>query len=193
MLSDEIYDSLVYEGEHASPAVFPGMLERTIYVNGFSKSYAMTGWRLGYAMAPADLIVEMNKIQQASTSCVAGFVQAAGLAALRGPQDFVSKMREEFRKRRDVIVKDLNTIDGIDCLKPEGAFYVFPSVKKLGVKSLELCEALLREKGVAAVPGIGFGPYGEGHLRLSYATSMDNIKLACSLIREFVDQIRSRK
>jgi aspartate aminotransferase len=188
ILSDEIYDCLVYEGEQGSPMKFPGMAERTIYVNGFSKAYAMTGWRLGYAVAPANLIVEMSKIQEASTSCVAGFVQAAGIAALRGPQDFIISMREEYRRRRDNIVKWLNEIDGIDCPTPEGAFYVFPSIKKLGLPSLKFCEELLREKFVAAVPGSGFGPYGEGHIRLSYATSMDKIKLAVDLIREFVEE-----
>ena len=188
VISDEIYDPLVYEGEQVSPMTFPGMPERTIYVNGFSKAYAMTGWRLWYAVAPADMIVEMSKIQEASTSCVAGFVQAAGIAALRGPQNFVSEMREEYRRRRDKIVNWLNSIDGIECPKPDGAFYVFPSIKKLGVPSLKFCEELLREKFVATVPGSGFGPYGEGHFRLSYATSLDNIKIAVDLIHDFVEK-----
>lgn len=189
VLSDEIYDCLVYEGKHASVLSLPNMAERTIYVNGFSKAYAMTGWRLGYAVAPVELIAQMNKVQQASTSCVAGFVQAAGVAALRGPQDSVGKMRDEYRKRREVIVKGLNSIEGFECTKPAGAFYAFPSIKKLGVSSLNLCEFLLREAGVAAVQGSGFGPHGEGHVRFSYATSMENIKKAIDRTKEAVKRL----
>jgi len=188
VLSDEIYDCLVYDGTHTSIMSFPGMEERTIYVNGFSKAYAMTGWRLGYAVAPYELITEMDKVQQASTSCVAGFVQAAGIAALRGPQDFVVKMREEYSKRREVIVDGLNSIDGIKCSKPAGAFYVFPNIEKLGKSSLDFCELLLKEAGVAAVPGSGFGPYGEGHVRFSYATSMEDIKKAIELVKGVVEK-----
>lgn len=193
ILSDDIYDVLVYEGEQANPATFPGMAERTICINGFSKAYAMTGWRIGYAVAPAELIVEMGKIQEASTTCVTGFVQAAAITALRGPQNFIAEMRDEYRRRRDELVKSLNTIEGIECLKPSGAFYVFPSIKKLGLTSFEFCEAMLKNKGVAAVPGSGFGPGGEGHVRLSYATSMDNIRQAVKLIREFVEERRTRR
>ena len=176
ILSDEIYDCLVYEGKHVSVMSLPNTAERTIYINGFSKAYAMTGWRLGYAVAPVELIAEINKIQQASTTCAAGFVQAAGVAALRGPQDCVREMRDEYRKRRDVIVNGLNSIDEFECIKPAGAFYAFPRIKKPGISSLDFCEFLLREAGVAAVPGSGFGPYGEGHARFSYATSIQNIQ-----------------
>jgi len=189
VLSDEIYDCLTYNGNHTSIMSFPGMDERTIYVNGFSKAYAMTGWRLGYAVAPYDLIAEMDKVQQASTSCVAGFVQAAGIAALQGPQDFVVKMREEYVKRRDVIVDGLSSIDGIECGKPAGAFYAFPNIEKLGKSSLQFCELLLKEAGVAAVPGSGFGPYGEGHVRFSYATSMENIKKAIERVKSVVKNL----
>ena len=182
VLSDEIYDCLVYEGKHASVMSLRDTAERTIYINGFSKAYAMTGWRLGYAVAPVELIAEINKVQQASTTCVAEFVQAAGIAALNGPQDCVREMRDEFRKRRDVIVKGLNSIDGLECGKPEGAFYTFPSIKKSGLSSLDFCEFMLREAGVAAVPGIGFGPYGEGYVRFSYATSIQNIQRALNRI-----------
>jgi aspartate/methionine/tyrosine aminotransferase len=178
VLSDEIYDCLTYEGEKMSIASMPNMHERTIYVNGFSKAYAMTGWRLGYSVAPIELTQEIIKIQQASTSCAAAFVQAAGVAALRGPQDCVNEMREEYLKRRDVIVDGLNLIDGFNCIKPKGAFYVFPSIEELGMKSAELCERILKDAGVASVPGSEFGPYGEHHLRFSYATSMQNIKSA---------------
>jgi aspartate aminotransferase len=190
VLSDEIYDCLVYEGEHASILSFPNMTERTIYVNGFSKAYSMTGWRLGYGIAPAELITEMTKIQEASTSSATSFVQAAGIAALRGPQEFTRKMRDEYRKRRDVIVKGLSSIKGISCTKPGGAFYAFPNIKRLGVDSLEFCEILLREAGVAAVPGSGFGPYGEGHVRFSYATSMENIKEAIERVKKVAEDIR---
>ncbi|MEM3453176.1 MAG: pyridoxal phosphate-dependent aminotransferase [Candidatus Hadarchaeum sp.] len=193
ILSDDIYNVLVYEGEQGNPLKFPGMAERTISINGFSKAYAMTGWRIGYAVAPADFIVEMAKIQEASTSCTASFVQVAAITALKGPQDFVAEMRAEYRRRRDVLVEGLNEIDGIDCLKPQGAFYVFPNIEKLGMSSFEFCELLLKSKGVAAVPGSGFGPGGEGHVRLSYATSMENIKLAIELIKEFVEEIPAHR
>lgn len=193
VLSDEIYDCLVYEGEHTSILSFPNMPERTIYINGFSKAYSMTGWRLGYAVASAELITEMTKIQEATTSSATSFVQAAAVTALRGPQDFTMRMREEYRKRRDFIVKELNLIKGISCVKPGGAFYVFPSIKKLGMNSLEFCEMLLREGGVAAVPGSGFGPYGEWHVRFSYATSMENIREAIARVKKVVADIRSRK
>jgi len=189
VLSDEIYDCLVYEGKHASVMGLPGMAERTIYINGFSKAYAMTGWRLGYAVAPVEIIAEMDKILQASTSCVAGFVQAAGVAALNGPQDCIEKMRKEYYKRRDVIVDGLNSIDGFECAKPEGAFYAFPSIKKLSLPSLEFCERLLRDVGVAAVPGSGFGPYGEGHVRFSYATSMENIGKGIERVKKVAEKI----
>jgi len=193
VLSDDIYNALVYEGEQANPLTFPGMAERTISVNGFSKTYAMTGWRVGYAVAPADFIVEMAKIQEASTTCTASFVQAAAIAALRGPQESVAEMRAEYRRRRDEIVHSLNAIEGIECLKPQGAFYVFPGIKKLGLTSLEFCESLLKSKGVAAVPGSGFGPGGEGHVRLSYATSIENIRQAIRLIKEFVEEHRPHR
>jgi aspartate aminotransferase len=189
VLSDEIYDCLIYEGEKASIASMPKMHERTIYINGFSKAYAMTGWRLGYSVAPAELTQEMIKIQQASTSCAAAFVQAAGVAALRGPQDYVVEMREEYRKRRDVIVDGLNLIEGFNCIKPKGAFYVFPNIEELNMKSSELCERILKDAGVASVPGSEFGPYGEHHLRFSYATSMQNIKNALERMNAVIERL----
>jgi len=189
VISDEIYDCLVYDGEHVSIASLPNMKDRTIYINGFSKAYAMTGWRLGYAFAPKELIKEMSKVQQASTSCVAQFIQFAGIAALRGPQDFVLKMKEEYRRRRDAIVDGLNSIDGFNCNKPSGAFYVFPSIA-FGVSSAKLCERMLVEAQVAAVPGSEFGPYGEGHVRFSYATSMQNIEKAIEKLRKFAESFK---
>jgi aspartate/methionine/tyrosine aminotransferase len=189
ILSDEIYDHLVYEGEHISIASLSGICDRIIYVNGFSKTYAMTGWRLGYAAAPLELVKEMVKIQQASTTCAASFVQEAGIAALRGPQDFVKKVCEEYRKRRDVLVGGLNSIGGFECTKPAGAFYVFPNIEKLGLDSAELCERLLREAGVATVPGSEFGPYGEGHIRLSYSIPMRKIEEALERIKSVVEKL----
>lgn len=189
ILSDEIYDRLVYESEHVSPLEFEGAAERVIYVNGFSKTYAMTGWRLGYALAPRELVREMVKVQQASTSCVPAFVQLAGIAALRGTQEFIREMREEYRKRRDLVLKLLNEIREIKCTRPRGAFYVFPSIENLKISSLEFCERLLREKRVAAVPGSGFGPFGEGHVRFSYATDPGTIEEAMERVRELVDEI----
>lgn len=186
VLSDEIYDCLVYEGEHVSIASLPGMRERTLYINGFSKAYAMTGWRLGYVVAPRELVDQMVKIQQASTTCAPAFVQAAGVAALRGPQDCVREMREEYRRRRDVMVKGLSSA-GLECLVPAGAFYVFPSIERLGLSSGEFCERLLQEAGVVGVAGSEFGPYGEGHVRFSFATSMENIREALKLIKSVVE------
>jgi aspartate aminotransferase len=188
VLSDEIYDCLIYEGEKASIASMLNMHERTIYINGFSKAYAMTGWRLGYSVAPPELTQEMIKIQQASTSCAAAFVQAAGVAALRGPQNCVDEMRDEYRKRRDVIVDGLNLIEGFDCIKPKGAFYVFPNIEGVNMKSSELCERILKDAGVASVPGSEFGPFGEHHLRFSYATSMENIKNALERMNSLIER-----
>ena len=190
VLSDEIYDRLVYEGKHVGLLSMPEARERTIYINGFSKTYAMTGWRLGYAVAPAELISEMDKVQQATTSCVPGFVQAAGLAALRGPQESVERMRGEYRERRDVIVDGLNSI-GLECSKPGGAFYAFPSIETTGMNSLEFCERLLKEAGVATVPGSGFGPYGERYVRFSYATSMRNIREAVERVEGLLKTLSS--
>jgi len=188
ILTDEIYDRLVYEGKGTSLLSLAGSLEGIVYINGFSKTYAMTGWRLGYAVAPKELIAEMNKIQQASTSCVPGFVQMAGLEALRGPQDFVERMREEFRKRRDFMVKGLSSL-GLKCLPPKGAFYLFPRLPEGWKDSTSFCEHLLREVGIASVPGIGFGPFGEGHVRFSFACSMEVLKETLQRLGEFLQRI----
>ena len=144
---------------------------------------------MGYAVAPAELTQEMIKVQQASTSCAAAFVQEAGVAALRGPQGCVGEMREEYRRRRDVIVEGLNSIEGLKCIRPNGAFYVFPNIEEFDMKSSELCERLLQEAGVAVVPGSEFGPYGEGHIRFSYATSMENIKKAIERIKAATERL----
>jgi len=176
VLSDEIYEHIIYEGKPFSIASLPGMLDRTILLNGFSKTYAMTGWRLGYAVMPPELVEPVVRLISNSVSCTAPFVQYAGIEALTGPQDSVPKMVNEFRKRRDLIVDGLNQIPGISCRRPRGAFYVFPNVKKLGVDCNRFADYLLNEAGVATLPGNHFGKYGEGYLRLSYATSLENIK-----------------
>ncbi len=176
VLSDEIYEHIIYEGKPFSIASLPGMLDRTILLNGFSKTYAMTGWRLGYAVMPPELVEPVVRLISNSVSCTAPFVQYAGIEALTGPQDSVPRMVNEFRKRRDLIVDGLNQIPGISCRRPKGAFYVFPNVKKLGVDCNRFADYLLNEAGVATLPGIHFGKYGEGYLRLSYATSLENIK-----------------
>jgi len=176
VLSDEVYEHIIYEGKPFSIASLPGMLDRTILLNGFSKTYAMTGWRLGYAVMPPELVEPVVRLITNSVSCTAPFIQYAGIEALTGPQDSVPKMVNEFRKRRDLIVDGLNQIPGISCRRPKGAFYVFPNVRKLGVDCNRFADYLLNEAGVATLPGTHFGKYGEDYLRLSYATSLENIK-----------------
>ncbi|GAH08018.1 unnamed protein product, partial [marine sediment metagenome] len=176
VLSDEIYSRIIYEGEHSSIASFPGMKERTIILEGHSKTYAMTGWRLGYGVMNKKIAEKVTKLMTNSNSCTATFTQIAGTEAINGPQDAVDKMVAEFKKRRDVIVEGLNKIPKISCNKPLGAFYVFPNIKETGKKSQELADYLLNEAGVALLSGTSFGEYGEGYIRLSYANSIENIK-----------------
>jgi aspartate/methionine/tyrosine aminotransferase len=182
VLSDEIYSRLIYEGEHTSIAQFPGMKERTVILNGFSKTYAMTGWRMGYGIMSADLAQQVTLLMTNSSSCTASFSQIAGVEALRGPQDSVTAMREEFRRRRAVIVDGLNRIPGFHCRQPHGAFYVFPNIQETGRSSRALADALLTEAGVACLWGTAFGDWGEGHLRLSFANSVENIQKALERI-----------
>jgi len=182
VLSDEVYEHIIYEGEPHSIASLPGMLDRTILLNGFSKTYAMTGWRLGYAVMPPELVDPIVGLIVNSVSCTATFIQHAGIEALTGPQDSIASMVAEFKKRRDLIVDGLNAIPGISCRRPKGAFYVFPNIKKLGIDSSQLANYLLNEAGVAALSGTDFGKYGEGYLRLSYANSMENIEKALKRI-----------
>ena len=182
VLSDEIYSRLIYEGEHASLAQFPGMKERTIILNGFSKTYAMTGWRLGYGIMRADLARQVTLLMTNSNSCTASFSQIAGVEALRGPQDSVDVMREEFRRRRAVIVEGLNCLPGFSCRQPHGAFYVFPNIKQTGKPARALADALLTEAGVACLWGTAFGDWGEGYLRFSFANSVENIQKALDRI-----------
>ena len=186
VLSDEIYSRILYEGERASIASLPGMQERTIILDGFSKTYAMTGWRLGYGVMRRDLAAWFNRLVTNSNSCTAAFTQMAGVAALQGDQSEARKMVEEFRRRRDAIVRGLNDIPGIHCCMPHGAFYVFPNISELGVTSRELADKLLYEGSVATLAGTAFGEYGEGFLRLSYATSLEKIRHALHRIRETI-------
>jgi aspartate/methionine/tyrosine aminotransferase len=190
ILSDEIYSRILYEGRHRSITSFPGMPEKTIILDGFSKTYAMTGWRLGYGVMPTELAKAVERLQVNATSCTASFTQRAGLAALTGPQDSVYRMVEEFRKRRDLMVAGLNQIPGFRCTLPGGAFYAFPNITGTGRSSRELAELLLESAGVACLSGTAFGQFGEGYLRFSYANSTENIKKALerigSAVREAV-------
>jgi aspartate aminotransferase len=176
VLSDEIYSKILYEGTHETIATRPGMAERTIILDGFSKTYAMTGWRLGYGIMNPTLAKHVARLATNVYSCATSFVQRAAPAALHGPQDEVRAMVAEFRRRREAIVEGLNAIPGIRCAKPSGAFYVFPNVAGLGMKSSQVEAALLEEAGVAALSGTAFGSNGEGYIRFSYANSIENIR-----------------
>ena len=189
VMADEIYSKITYELPHESITQFPGMLDRTIVVDGFSKTYAMTGWRLGYGVMPKDVVPHVARLMTNSCSCTASFTQIAGIEALRGPQDSVTAMISEFRRRRDRIVEGLNAIDGISCTNPDGAFYVFANVKELGLKSAELQDRLLQEAGVASLAGTSFGPEGEGYLRFSYANSLANIEKALGMIANLLQKV----
>jgi aspartate/methionine/tyrosine aminotransferase len=182
VLSDEIYSRIIYEGEHESIASFKGMKEKTIVLDGFSKTYAMTGWRLGYGVMRKDLAQKVTQLMINSNSCTCAFVQMAGVEALKGPQKEPERMDAEFKKRREVIVSGLNKIEGITCKKPRGAFYVFPNITGTGMDCRKLGDYLLNEAGVAVLPGTSFGKYGEGYLRLSFANSIENINKALDRI-----------
>jgi len=185
VLSDEIYSRLIFEGEHHSIMSVDGMKERTILLDGFSKTYAMTGWRMGYGVMRADLAAHISRLMTNSNSCTASFTQIAGIEALRGPQDVVDTMRTEFQKRRDVMVAGLNKIKGFSCRLPKGAFYVFPNVTKTGWPSKKLADALLDDVGVAALSGTAFGDFGEGYLRFSVANSIENIEKALDRVSDW--------
>ena len=189
VLSDEIYSRILYEDEFASIASFPGMAERTIVLDGFSKTYAMTGWRLGYGVARVDLAAQIAKLMNNSNSCTNAATQMAGIEALTGPQDDVDRMVAAFRERRSVIVEGLNAIPGFRCLRPRGAFYAFPNITETGVGSKAMEELLLETGGVATLSGTSFGANGEGFLRLSYANSVENIRRALERIHDLVVKI----
>ena len=186
VLSDEIYSRLIFEGEDHSIMSIDGMKERTILLDGFSKTYAMTGWRMGYGVMRADLAAHISRLMTNSASCTASFTQVAGIEALRGPQDLVDQMRLEFQKRRDVMVTGLNKIKGFLCRLPKGAFYVFPNITETGLPSKKLADALLDEAGVAALSGTAFGAFGEGYLRFSVANSIENIETALERVDAWV-------
>jgi aspartate aminotransferase len=177
---------MLYEGSFASIGSFPGLLERTIVLDGLSKTYAMTGWRCGFAAVPQALVDPLVRFFVNSTSCVPPFVQHAGIAALTGPQDEPDGMVREFRRRRDVIVAGLNDLPGVSCRLPLGAFYVFPNVADVPIPAEELATRLLEEAGVAVLAGAAFGRVGEPNLRLSYANSVENLNLALDRMREFI-------
>jgi len=190
ILSDEIYEKLVYDGrQHLSIAALPSMRKRTVVVNGFSKAYAMTGWRLGYMAAPAAIVAAMIKVHQHSVTCAASFAQKAGVVALNGPQDELQAMVAEFQARRDLICEGLDSIPGISCPRVEGALYAFPDISALGLPSSKLAERLLLEGGVATIPGIAFGASCDSHLRLCFATSRQELERALERIRSAVEKI----
>ena len=186
VLSDEVYWALRFGGTHASVLEFDGMADRTILLDGWSKTYAMTGWRLGFGVFPAPLVEPITRLAINSVSCTSAFSQYAAIAALEGPQDGVTDMVAEFRRRRDVVVAGLNAIDGISCAEPQGAFYAFPNITGTGLTAGELADRLLREAGVAVLAGTAFGPWGEGFLRLSYANSIANITAALDAVKSLL-------
>ena len=188
VLSDEIYGRILYDGEHRSIAAMPGMEPLAIVLDGFSKTYAMTGWRLGYGIMPAPMAQVVAKLQTNSTSCTATFSQMAAVEAVKGDQSSVERMVAEFRRRRDVIVDGLRQIRGFSCVRPKGAFYVFPNITGTGFSSRTLADRLLDEAGVACLSGTAFGEFGEGHLRFSYATSMENIQEALRRIKGWIER-----
>jgi Aspartate/tyrosine/aromatic aminotransferase len=192
VMADEIYGRILYEGEHVSIASLPDMVDRTIVLDGFSKTYAMTGWRLGYAIVPEKLLMPFSRLIVNSVSCTSAATQWAGVEALTGPQDAVLAMVEEFRARRDLIVDGLNAIPGVSCLRPSGAFYAFPDISGTGLSGAELADRLLQESGVSALAGTAFGHVGRNHLRFSYANSRENIVEAMKRMRAVVEPLAAK-
>ena len=188
VLADEIYKDMYYEGEHNSVSRFPGMRERTIILDGFSKSYAMTGWRLGYGVLPDWLIESIVRLMTNSVSCTSVFSQMAAIHALEGPQDIVATMMAAFRKRRSVVVDGLNSLPGVTCPTPMGAFYAFPNIRGTGLSSKEFASKALEEAGVALLSGTSFGEYGDGYIRVSFANSEENISEAISRLRKMLSR-----
>lgn len=192
VMSDEIYSELTYKGEHVSIASLPGMQERTILINGFSKAYAMTGWRLGYACGPRVIIEQMTKIHQFAIMCAPTTSQYAAIEALKNGDDDVKMMREEYDLRRRYLMHTFKEM-GLDCFEPYGAFYVFPCIKEFGMTSDEFATRFLEEEKVAVVPGTAFGDSGEGFLRISYAYSLENLKVAMGRMKRFVEKLRAEQ
>ncbi|MBD5458667.1 MAG: aminotransferase class I/II-fold pyridoxal phosphate-dependent enzyme [Lachnospiraceae bacterium] len=189
VMSDEIYAELTYKGKHTSIAEIPGMQERTILINGFSKAYAMTGWRLGYACGPKEIIAQMLKIHQFAIMCAPTTSQYAAVEALRNGDDDVAEMREAYNQRRRYLLNAFKEM-GLECFEPFGAFYVFPCIKEFGLTSEEFATRFLKEEKVAIVPGTAFGDCGEGFLRISYASSLENLKIAMGRLAEFIERLR---
>ncbi len=192
VLSDEIYSELSYKGDHVSITSIPGMKERTILINGFSKAYAMTGWRLGYACGPKEIIEQMLKIHQFAIMCAPTTSQYAAVEAMRNGDEDVAQMREAYNQRRRYLMHAFREL-GLECFEPFGAFYVFPSIKEFGMTSEEFATRLLQEEKVAVVPGTAFGDCGEGFLRISYAYSLDNLKIALNRIAHFIERLRKEQ
>ncbi len=192
VISDEIYSELSYKGRHVSIASLPGMQERTVLINGFSKAYAMTGWRLGYALAPKEIMEQMLKIHQFAIMCAPTTSQYAAVEALKNGDDDVAMMRESYNQRRRFLMHEFKEM-GLECFEPYGAFYVFPSIKEFGMTSDEFANRLLKEEKVAVVPGTAFGDCGEGFLRISYAYSLENLKIAMDKIKAFINRLREEK
>ena len=184
VVSDEIYSKMTYETEHFTPTSRDKAKERTVLLDGFSKYFAMTGWRLGFMIAPVKMAERLQDFLVSAVSCTAAFTQWAGIEALTGNQGFITDMMKRFKEKRDKIVKGLNSISGFSCLSPKGAFYTFPNIKETGMTSQECADHLLYNAGIACLPGTAFGPYGEGYLRFSYANTLENIDLAIKRIKE---------
>tara|TARA_E500000331_G_scaffold44961_2_gene37701 strand:+ start:8814 stop:9980 length:1167 start_codon:yes stop_codon:yes gene_type:complete len=190
VLSDEIYKDMYYEGEHYSISNFEGMKERTIILDGFSKSYAMTGWRLGYGIFPDFMMDDITKLMTNSVSCTSVFSQMAAIAALEGPRDFTKNMMEKFRIRRKIVHDGLNSIDGINCRMPLGAFYAFPNISDTGLSSLEFADKALNDYGVALLSGTSFGKFGDDYIRISFANSEENLSLAIDRLSRMIKDLR---
>jgi aspartate aminotransferase len=189
VLSDEIYINIIYDGKFESIATIPGMRERTIILDGLSKTYAMTGWRIGYGIMKKELAEYVIRLNINTISCTSHFGQYGAIEAITGPQDAVGEMVAEFKRRRDVIVNGLNKLDGISCKRPRGAFYVFPNITQTGLSSRDMEQRLLSEAGIATLSGTAFGMYGEGYLRFSYANSVENIQRALERIETFLSTV----
>ena len=188
VISDEVYEKILFDGHtHFSMSQIPQLKDKVIIINSFSKTYAMTGWRIGYAVVgDKDIILRMPKLQEGLTSCVSSFIQKAAVEAINGPQDAVSQMVADYKRRRDILIDGLNTIPGIKCMKSQGSFYAFLNIKAFGKTSFDFAVELLKEAGIVAIPGSAFGSMGEGYLRLSFANSNENLKEAVSRIAEYV-------
>ncbi|ONI79966.1 aspartate aminotransferase [Actinosynnema sp. ALI-1.44] len=189
VLSDEVYWALQYDGKHHSVLDVDGMAARTVLLDGWSKTFAMTGWRLGFGVFPEALVEPVSRLVINSVSCTSAFSQHAAIAALRGPWDDVDRMAEAFRQRRDVIVSGLNAVPGVSCVVPAGAFYAFPNVREVGLPAADLADMMLQRAGVACLPGTAFGSYGEGYLRFSYANTIDNIQAATAALNDLLREV----